>query len=263
MPLRSSYSVAYMDAPVLIGHGQTISQAFILAAVKFDDTLLEVGAGSGYQSRRTRQIKQDECLAGAPNRADDILSPNTAICALTVITCMTKLHAKCRLASRDPELIARNLDGFDRERPSLLAEVHLLDWNSGRQIWPPPGPSMAAAFAATFCQPVTPPTWRTTTTGVPRRSSGSDSIWLTTMRARLGSKRNAKIERRGNVSLRASAREHPRSALPSHIARERGRTQTMTAGWRRSSRPMLRYISRRMRSATPLTISAPSCDGST
>ena len=24
---------------------------------------------------------------------------------------------------RDPELIARNLDGFDRERPSLLAEV--------------------------------------------------------------------------------------------------------------------------------------------
>jgi hypothetical protein len=27
-------------------------------------------------------------------------------------------------------VIARNLDGFDRERPSLLAEVHLLDWNS-------------------------------------------------------------------------------------------------------------------------------------
>ena len=51
---------------------------------------------------------------------------------------------------RDPELIARNLDGFDRERPSLLAEVRLLDWNTGRQIWPPPRPSMAAAFAETF-----------------------------------------------------------------------------------------------------------------
>jgi hypothetical protein len=51
---------------------------------------------------------------------------------------------------RDPELIARNLDGFDRERPSLLAEVHLLDWNTGRQIWPPPRPSISAAFAATL-----------------------------------------------------------------------------------------------------------------
>jgi hypothetical protein len=51
---------------------------------------------------------------------------------------------------RDPELIARNLDGFDRERPSLLAEVHLLDWNTGRQIWPPPRPSISAAFAASM-----------------------------------------------------------------------------------------------------------------
>jgi hypothetical protein len=47
-------------------------------------------------------------------------------------------------------VIARNLDGFDRERPSLLAEVHLLDWNSGREAWPPPRPSMASAFAATL-----------------------------------------------------------------------------------------------------------------
>ena len=54
---------------------------------------------------------------------------------------------------RDPELIARNLDGFDRERLSLLAEVHLLDWNSGRQAWPPPKPSMATAFAAIAMPP--------------------------------------------------------------------------------------------------------------
>jgi hypothetical protein len=50
-------------------------------------------------------------------------------------------------------VIARSLDGFDRERPSLLAEVHLLDWNSGRQAWPPPRPSMAAAFAAIAMPP--------------------------------------------------------------------------------------------------------------
>jgi hypothetical protein len=60
---------------------------------------------------------------------------------------------------RDPELIARNLDGFDRERRSLLAEVHLLDWYSGRQIWPPPRPSMAAAFAATFLPAYDPADW--------------------------------------------------------------------------------------------------------
>ncbi len=43
-----SCSVAYMDGPVLIGQGQTISQPFIvalmtqLAAVKFDDTVLDM-----------------------------------------------------------------------------------------------------------------------------------------------------------------------------------------------------------------------------
>jgi hypothetical protein len=60
---------------------------------------------------------------------------------------------------RDPELIARNLDGFNRERPSLLAEVHLLDWDSGRQIWPPPKPSMAAAFAASMIPAYDPADW--------------------------------------------------------------------------------------------------------
>jgi hypothetical protein len=32
--------------------------------------------------------------------------------------------------------------------PSLLTAVHLIDLDTGRQIWPPPQPSMAAAFAA-------------------------------------------------------------------------------------------------------------------
>ena len=46
------------------------------------------------------------------------------------------------------ELHARGLDRFTREMPSLLTSVHLIDLESGRQIWPPPQPSMAAAFAA-------------------------------------------------------------------------------------------------------------------
>ena len=55
IPARSC-PVAYMDGPVSIGQGQTISQPYIvalmthLAALKFDDTVLEVGTGSGYQA---------------------------------------------------------------------------------------------------------------------------------------------------------------------------------------------------------------------
>src|SRR5262249_30863692 len=50
-----SCSVAYMDGPVPIGQGQTISQPLVvdwmpyLAAVRPDHTFLEVGPGSGYQ----------------------------------------------------------------------------------------------------------------------------------------------------------------------------------------------------------------------
>jgi hypothetical protein len=47
------------------------------------------------------------------------------------------------------ELEARGIEAFARDVPSLLDSVHLIDWESGREIWPPPQPSMAAAFAAT------------------------------------------------------------------------------------------------------------------
>jgi hypothetical protein len=49
---------------------------------------------------------------------------------------------------RSAELHARGLDSFSRDTPSLLTAVHLVDWDTGHQIWPPPPPSMAAAFAA-------------------------------------------------------------------------------------------------------------------
>lgn len=47
---------AYLDMPLPIGHGQTISQPYIVALMtdllelKPGDTVLEVGAGSGYQA---------------------------------------------------------------------------------------------------------------------------------------------------------------------------------------------------------------------
>ncbi len=63
----SSCSAAYEDEPVLIGHGQTMSQPFIvalmthLAAVKFDDTVLEVGTGSGYQAAVLARLVRKVC----------------------------------------------------------------------------------------------------------------------------------------------------------------------------------------------------------
>jgi hypothetical protein len=46
------------------------------------------------------------------------------------------------------ELHARGLNSFTRATPSLLTLVHLIDLESGRQVWPPPRRSIAAAFAA-------------------------------------------------------------------------------------------------------------------
>ncbi len=49
-------SLAYLNRPLPIGHGQTISQPYIVAlmtdllAVDADDVVLEVGTGSGYQA---------------------------------------------------------------------------------------------------------------------------------------------------------------------------------------------------------------------
>jgi len=51
-----SKSIAYSDSPLRIGFGQTISQPYIvalmteLAHVTFEDSVLEIGTGSGYQT---------------------------------------------------------------------------------------------------------------------------------------------------------------------------------------------------------------------
>jgi protein-L-isoaspartate(D-aspartate) O-methyltransferase len=62
-----SCSVAYRDGPLPIGQGQTISQPYIvalmtdLAAVKSDDTVLEVGTGSGYQAAILARLVRKVC----------------------------------------------------------------------------------------------------------------------------------------------------------------------------------------------------------
>jgi len=59
--------VAYRDGPLPIGQGQTISQPYIvalmthLAAVKSDDTVLEVGTGSGYQAAILARLVRKVC----------------------------------------------------------------------------------------------------------------------------------------------------------------------------------------------------------
>jgi protein-L-isoaspartate(D-aspartate) O-methyltransferase len=66
IPERSC-STAYADGPIPIGHGQTISQPFIvalmteLAGVAPDHVVLEVGTGSGYQAAILAHLARKVC----------------------------------------------------------------------------------------------------------------------------------------------------------------------------------------------------------
>ena len=66
IPERSC-SIAYADSPIPIGHGQTISQPFIvalmtqLAEVAPDHVVLEVGTGSGYQAAILAYLARKVC----------------------------------------------------------------------------------------------------------------------------------------------------------------------------------------------------------
>ncbi len=59
--------LAYADIPLPIGHGQTISQPFIvalmtdLAAPTKDDTVLEIGTGCGYQTAVLAELAGTVC----------------------------------------------------------------------------------------------------------------------------------------------------------------------------------------------------------
>ena len=70
---------AYANGPVAIGHGQTVSQPYIVALMtdllepKADDVVLEVGTGSGYQaavlSRLVKQVYSMEIVAALAEEA--------------------------------------------------------------------------------------------------------------------------------------------------------------------------------------------------
>lgn len=60
-------SLAYADRPVPIGHGQTISQPFVvavmteLAAPRAEHSVLEIGTGSGYQAAILARLVRKVC----------------------------------------------------------------------------------------------------------------------------------------------------------------------------------------------------------
>lgn len=62
-----SCSIGYADRPVSIGHGQTISQPFVvalmteLAEVAPDHVVLEIGTGSGYQAAILARLARKVC----------------------------------------------------------------------------------------------------------------------------------------------------------------------------------------------------------
>ena len=75
---------AFANGPLAIGHGQTISQPFIVAlmtdllAPRPQDTILEIGAGSGYQAavlaELVRQVYSVEIIAALATAAGERLA---------------------------------------------------------------------------------------------------------------------------------------------------------------------------------------------
>jgi protein-L-isoaspartate(D-aspartate) O-methyltransferase len=75
---------AYADGPLPIGHGQTISQPFIVAymtqamELRKEDTVLEIGTGSGYQAailgKLTKEVYTIEIVQPLAESARAVLS---------------------------------------------------------------------------------------------------------------------------------------------------------------------------------------------
>lgn len=80
---ESERTRSYTDGPLPIGHGQTISQPYIVAymtealELKGDEKVLELGTGSGYQTAVLAEIVKEvysvELLQGLSSRAENLL----------------------------------------------------------------------------------------------------------------------------------------------------------------------------------------------
>lgn len=80
----SQVAFAYLDSPLPIGEGQTISQPYIVAfmtealKLKSTDVVLEVGTGSGYQAailgKLCRMVYTIEIIRSLGRRSDSLLS---------------------------------------------------------------------------------------------------------------------------------------------------------------------------------------------
>jgi protein-L-isoaspartate(D-aspartate) O-methyltransferase len=78
-----SEGLAYRDSPLAIGHGQTISQPYIVAvmseaaAIEADDVVLEIGTGSAYQAAVLGELARDvytiEIVPELASRAEALL----------------------------------------------------------------------------------------------------------------------------------------------------------------------------------------------
>ena len=81
---ESTRNLAYCDGPLPIGHGQTISQPYIVALmteileIEGKERVLEVGTGSGYQaailSRLVRQVYSVERHAALAQQAEKLFA---------------------------------------------------------------------------------------------------------------------------------------------------------------------------------------------
>ena len=111
---------------------------------------------------------------------------------------------------RSAELHARGLDSFTYNTPSLLDSVALFDWDTGHQILPPRPSSMAAASAATAvpaCDRRFTADWAKDND---RRAAGQQAQQQRRAdfyaRAKLSSRRSARMRKRGSVSPRFSGK---------------------------------------------------------
>ena len=92
---KRNTAFAYQDRPLSIGHGQTISQPYIVAymtellAVEPDHTVLEIGTGSGYQAAVLAELAEHvftiEIVAPLAEQAE-ILLPQLGYTNVTVKT---------------------------------------------------------------------------------------------------------------------------------------------------------------------------------